>query len=82
MSKKYFRLLSDGVARSIKEIVPRRLEKHCLSSATTRKALPRKREILSNYITCSIHDNKRKCQFCVSGSAAGFPTDEKSIADD
>jgi len=45
-------------------------------------ALSRKREMLSNWSTCSIHDDKRKVQLCVSGSAAGFPTDEKSIADD
>ena len=31
---------------------------------------------------CSIHDGKRKRQFFVSGSAACFPTDEKSIAGD
>ena len=48
----------------------------------TRKALSRKREMLSNYSTCSIHDDKRKVQVCVSAAAAGVPTDEKSIADD
>ena len=48
----------------------------------TRKALSRNREMLSNYSTCSIHYDKRKVQFCVSGSAAGFPTDEKSNAGD
>jgi len=31
----------------------------------------------SNYSTCSVHDDNRNVQFCVSGSAAGFPTDEK-----
>ena len=46
------------------------------------KALSRKREMLSNYSTCSIHDGKRKVQFFVSGAAACYPTDEKSIADD
>jgi hypothetical protein len=28
-----------------------------------------------------MHDDKRKVQVCVSGSAAGFPIDEKAIAD-
>ena len=47
------------------------LEKHCRVSA---KCDPTK--------VPALHDGKRKVQFFVSGSAAGFPTDEKSIADD
>ena len=40
----------------------------------TRRALSRKREMLSNYSTCSIHYGKRKVHFLVSRSAARFPT--------
>ena len=48
----------------------------------TRKALSRKREMLSNYSTCSIHDGKRKVHFFVSVYAACYPTVERSIAGD
>ena len=51
------------------------LEKHCRVSA---KCYPTKVPALYTMI----HYDKGKVQFSVSGSAACFPTDEKSIAGD